>query len=71
MERRGAVRAEIEAALRSLGDPSSDFPHWYFVDRRDEGESPWRGHALPDLLAVWDFALDLSKPRKDYEEDLV
>ncbi len=71
MERRGAVRAEIEAALRSLGDPSSDFPHWYFVDRRDEGESPWRGHALPDLLAVWDFALDLSKPRKDYEEGLI
>ena len=57
-----AQRDIVEQALAALG--GQDF---YFVERTTDRDS-WYGHALPDLLNVWDFAFSLGCPRVKYEE---
>ncbi len=54
----------VRQALQALGSHKSCY--WLEVGRIPE--SPWRGHGMPDLLEAWDFALDLSVPRREYEE---
>jgi hypothetical protein len=54
-----------KSALEHLG---GDKPGWFFNVNRKTDEEVWQGHALPDLLEAWDFALDLDKDRDDYEE---
>ncbi len=62
--RNEAHREAVEAALAELGGGASG---WYGVDRYPQDS--WHGHGLPDLLDAWDFALDLEKNRREYEEE--
>ena len=59
-------KEKVLNALKAMGDEEKN-GYWFRVDRMD-GES-WHGHAMPDLLKVWDFALDLEVDPKDYEEE--
>jgi len=54
----------VRQALQVLG---SHMPY-YWLEVGRIPESPWRGHGMPDLLEAWGFALDLSVPRREYEE---
>jgi hypothetical protein len=54
-----------KSALEHLGGGK---PGWLFNVNRKTDEEVWQGHALPDLLEAWDFAIDLDKDRDDYEE---
>jgi len=54
----------VREALKVLGSDESHY--WREVNRPQE--SLWHGHGLPDLLEAWDFALDLEKPCRVYEE---
>jgi hypothetical protein len=60
---------EVEKIARSvlvqLGSRDSG---WLYKLNRKTDEAIWHGHALPDLLEAWDFALDLDKDRDEYEE---
>lgn len=62
--RKAEHRQAVIEALKLLG--SDGFPYWLEVYRPQE--SLWYGHGLPDLLEAWDFALNLEKPRREYEE---
>lgn len=55
---------KMREALNALGGGEKGY--WRRVSRL--AEDSWHGHGLPDLLRVWDFALDLSKDRSEYEE---
>ena len=58
--------APIVKAVKALGGEGLD--SWPLMQRTDKHpDEDWYGHALPDLLRVWDFALDLSKHDVDYE----
>lgn len=63
-ERRGGDQA-LWRGIDALGDPG-DVSGWRRYGGRDD--APF-GHGLPDVLAAWDFALDLGKPKSDYEEE--
>jgi hypothetical protein len=52
----------VEAALAALGGKE-----FFKVSREDSATDYWRGHAMPDLVDVWDFALDLNIDREVYE----
>lgn len=54
---------DIETALKQLGGNAEGY--WLKIDR-DEDE--WYGHGLPDLLEAWDFALEITKDRREYQE---
>jgi len=54
----------IKNCLEELGGQNG----FYEVDRATDKEI-WHGHALPDLLDVWDYALDMDKSKREYEED--
>ncbi|HQE92105.1 MAG TPA: hypothetical protein PLH19_05705 [Anaerolineae bacterium] len=58
-------REAVDTALSTLGGKEPGY--WRKVDRPPQ--NVWHGHGLPDLLEVWDFALDLDKNRQDYEEE--
>ncbi|MBN1935026.1 MAG: hypothetical protein JW934_10195 [Anaerolineae bacterium] len=62
--RKEAHKEAFDAARSGLGGDASG---WYRVVRQPEGT--WHGHALPDLLDAWDFALALDKNRQEYEEE--
>jgi hypothetical protein len=65
--RRPADLDALKATLAVLGDPLADTPsRWRDPSR--PGGGYW-AHGLPDLLTVWDFALDLDRPREEYEEE--
>ncbi|RJQ32672.1 MAG: hypothetical protein C4589_00400 [Peptococcaceae bacterium] len=64
--RQEELRAKVLNALKAMGDEEKN-GYWFRVDRID-GES-WHGHAMPDLLRIWDFALDLKVDPDDYEEE--
>jgi hypothetical protein len=53
------------SVLAQLGSSNSG---WLYKLNRKTDEAIWQGHALPDLLEAWDFALDLGKDRDEYEE---
>jgi hypothetical protein len=56
---------KTRAALAALGDPSQDGPgFWKDVNRY--GLEPYYGHALPNLLSIWNYAYDLEKPFPEY-----
>jgi hypothetical protein len=52
---------KVDDAFKKLG--GLDF---YRSERT--ADDNWWGHGLPDLLAAWDFAYRLDKPRRYYEE---
>lgn len=56
----------IDTALQSLGNGNKEKSYWRRISRY--GEDTWYGHALPDLLEAWDFALKVDIPRERYEE---
>ena len=62
---RRTSRQTLGLAIDSLGDPS-DVSGWRRYRGRDG--QPF-GHGLPDVLAAWDFALDLDKRKSDYDEE--
>ncbi|RJQ27236.1 MAG: hypothetical protein C4589_08850 [Peptococcaceae bacterium] len=59
-------KEKVLNALRAMGGEEKN-GYWFRVDRMDG--RPWHGHAMPDMLRVWDFALDLEVEPKDYEEE--
>lgn len=65
LERQEEQKKKILNALKAMGDEEKN-DYWFSVDRTGE---TWHGHAMPDLLRVWDFALDLEVNPKDYEEE--
>ncbi len=56
---------KMREALTALGGEEKGY--WRRISRL--AEDSWYGHGLPDLLRAWDFALDLSKGRDEYEEE--
>lgn len=57
----------IEDSLAGLGwIEGAEKAWWYPVIR---SRKPQWGHALPDLLEIWDFALKLDKQRQTYHEE--
>jgi hypothetical protein len=52
-------------ASQALGGERLD--QWPRMERTDDRDEDWYGHALPDLLRVWDFAFDMKKQDADYE----
>ena len=55
----------IVRAVKALGGET--LSDWPLMQRTDSRDDDWYGHALPDLLRVWDFALYLDKSDVDYE----
>jgi hypothetical protein len=65
---KGASRDALEDALRKLGDEDKpDIGFWRNFVPRATREGSFNGHGLPDLLAVWDYAYDLTKDQSEYE----
>jgi len=54
----------VRQALEELGGVKLE--EWYRLDRTND-EDFWQGHAMPDLLQVWDWALNLDYPPLTYE----
>jgi len=44
-----------------------DLAQWRLMHRTDSDEDNWSGHALPDLLRVWDWALRIDEDPSKYE----
>ena len=54
----------VRAALDTLG--GVEIKEWYRVERKSDDDR-WQGHGLPDLLRVWEWALDLKHDPVEYE----
>lgn len=54
----------VRTALKELGGMKLE--EWYRVERESD-EERWQGHVMPDLLRVWEWALDLDRPLVEYE----
>lgn len=54
----------MQVALEELGGVKLE--EWYSVERKND-EDFRQGHGMPDLLRVWEWALDLDRPRSEYE----
>lgn len=69
LKERSEVKAAnlVETSLRVLGQADAQEDGWLYRVTRQRG-SQWWGHGLPDLLEVWDFALELDRRRSEYEE---
>lgn len=62
-----AIRKTLIMQEREKEDKTDDLDgYWYKVYRISSGEQSWYGHALPDLLEAWDFALSLDRPSEEY-----
>jgi len=57
----------LRTSLKILGQADGEETAWLYHVRRDR--DPWWGHALPDLLEIWDFALKIGERRSRYEEE--
>ena len=56
----------LRTALKEKELGGIELEEWYSVERESDEEF-WHGHALPDLLRVWDWALKLDIAPVEYE----
>ena len=54
----------VRIALKELG--GIELKEWYRVERESD-EDFQQGHGMPDLLRVWEWALNLDRPKSEYE----
>jgi len=54
----------VRVALEELG--GAKLEEWYSVERKSDEEFR-RGHGMPDLLRVWEWALNLDHSKSEYE----
>lgn len=58
---------DVTGVMKALGDEDQTTGGYWRFFERPEGDS-FHGHGFADLLALWDYAYDLSKELTTYEE---